>query len=227
MGNYIPHVRRAPRRRHDVRLRTPAAAKHRDRFAAERAEHYHIEAERRTRMDERRARREREAEADEARRIARAVAKGLFPWGSLLPERRMGAVLSGLPHGSLLPISDFVTPFAGVNVDVIPSELGIAEPFADFLRLSAPRTLSWEALKKTAQFFVASQAIEGRVFDLGKTLTKARAALDVLEGRLSTLPGWLTVYDLDGGCFIIRPTPEVASEMWDSARRRHEVERAS
>jgi hypothetical protein len=203
------------------------AAKHRDRVATERAERYHIETERRARMDERRARREREAEGDEARRIARAVAKGLFRWGSLLPERRMGAVLSGLPRGSLLPVSDFVAPFAGVNVGVMPSELGIGEPLADFLRLSAPRTLSWETLTKTAEFFVASQAMDGRVFDLDEMLTKARAALDVLESRLSTLPGCWTVYDLDGGWFIIRPTPEVASEMWDSACRRHEGERAS
>jgi hypothetical protein len=203
------------------------AAKHRDRVAAERAERQRLEIERRARMDERRARRVHEAEADEARRIARAVAKGLFPWGSLLPERRMGAVLSGLPRGSLLPIPDFVTPFAGVNVGVMPNELGIAEPLADFLRLSAPRTLSWEILTKTAQFFVASQAIDGRMFDLDETLIKARAARDILETRLSTLPVWLTVYDLDGGWLIIRPTPEAASEMWDSARRRHEAERAS
>jgi hypothetical protein len=203
------------------------AANHRDRIAAERAERHHIEVERRARMDERRARREREAEADEARRIARAVAKRLFPWGSLLPERRLGAVLSGLPRGSLLSVSDLVAPFAGVNVGVMPSEIGIPEPLADFLRLSAPRTLSWETLTKTAEFFVDSQAMDGRVFDLGETLTKARAALDVLESRLSMTPGWWAVYHLDGGWFMIRPTLEVASEMWDSARRRHEAERAS
>jgi hypothetical protein len=139
----------------------------------------------------------------------------------------MGAVLSGLPRGSLLPVSDLVAPFAGVNVGVMPGELGVWEPLADFLRLSAPRTLSWETLTKTAEFFVASQAIDSRMFDLDETLTKARAARDILETRLSTLPVWLTVYDLDGGWFIIRPTPEVASEMWDSACRRHEAERAS
>ena len=104
--------------------------------------------------------------------------------------------------------------FAGVNCGVSSKELGVAGPVADFVKLSAPRTRSWSELTSAADFLIAAQAFEGRTLDRAALMDKAKDALMRLECRLLALPDWLTIHELRGPWFIIRPTRETAKTMW-------------
>jgi hypothetical protein len=153
-------------------------------------------------------------------------AASLFPWHLLGPDRKIAAILTGQPRGALFPISDLACLFAGVNLGVPSEELGVTGPAANFMTLSAPRTRSWAALTQTADFFIAARAIRGCTPVRDEILAQAARALADLERRVSALPDWLTVHKLDTTWFVIRPTPQMASVMWDEASRRRTAERA-
>ena len=89
------------------------------------------------------------------------------------------------------------------------------------MTLSAPRTCSWSELMRAADFFLEVQAFEGRALDRAALMDKAKEALARLEGRLSALPDWLTIHELRGSWFIIRPKPETAKAMWEEVMELH------
>jgi hypothetical protein len=221
MGSYHPHrhIQRRPRR---ISWAAPAArtlsedtVARREQIARERELEARREAEKRERMAVRREQRTSDAWRAGARSNLEAKAEALFPWDMLGPDRKIAAVLTGQPLGSLFPIFELAIPFSGVNLGIPPRELGISEPAANFMTLSAPRTCSWSELMRAADFFLEVQAFEDRALDRAALMDKAKEALARLEGRLSALPDWLTIHELRGSWFIIRPTRETAKRMWE------------
>jgi hypothetical protein len=226
MGNYLPHLNRKNRRAAcATAIWTPSPendAERRNRIAAEREGRRQLDERRRTRAAERHERRARDAlQADAVRAEPRA--RLLFPWDQLGPERKVAAILAGQPRRSRFPILDLALLFAGANLGVPPS--GIAKPAADFITQSAPRTRDWDALSRTADFFIAAHAARGRLFDRDELLAQAVHALANLDERLSALPDWLTVHRLDATWFNIRPVPETPNAIWDQVDRRQIAER--
>jgi hypothetical protein len=217
MGSYHPHrhIQRRPRRTYWAAPAAPTLSEdtvtRREQIAREREQQARRETEKRERMAVRREQRASDACRADARSNLEARAETLFPWDMLAPDRKIAALLTGQPR---FPIFELARLFAGVNLDVSPSEFDVAGPAADFLMLSAPRTRSWSELTNAADFFIAAHAFEGRAFDRTELLDKARRALADLENRLSTLPAWLTVHELRRPWFIIRPTPETADAIW-------------
>jgi hypothetical protein len=221
MGSYHPH-RHARRRKACVcgNASQPVSAPwedsvaRREQIAREREQQARLESEKRERMAARREQRASDALQAGARSSLEARARMLFPWDLMAPDRKIAALLTGQPRGSLFPIFELARLFAGVNLGVPPGELGVSEPAANFMAPSAPRTRSWAELTQTADFFLAAQAFKGCALGRAELLGKAKNALGRLEDRLSALPDWLTVRQLRRPWFIIRPTPKTAEAMW-------------
>ena len=165
-------------------------------------------------MAARREQRASDAGRIEAHRNLEARAQLLFPWDLMAPDRKIAALLTGQPRGSLFPIFELARLFAGVNCGVSPEELGVAGQAANFMKLAAPRTRSWPELARAADFFIEAMAFEGREPDRATLINNARNVLAALEDRLTALPEWLTVVELRGSWFTIRPTPKTAAAMW-------------
>ena len=222
MGNYLPHThtQRRPLKKRALANWTVAAApseniERREQIANERELEARREVERRQRMAARRDQRASDALRTEARRNLEVKAQLLFPWDLMAPDRKIAAVLTGQPLGAMYPVFELAIPFSGVNLGISPRELGISEPAANFMTLSAPRTCSWSELMRAADFFLEVQAFEDRALDRAALMDKAKDALTRLEGRLSGLPDWLTIHELRGSWFIVRPTRETAKRMWE------------
>jgi hypothetical protein len=223
MGSYHPHrhIQRRPRRTSWAAQAAPTLSEdtvaRREQIAREREQQARRETEKRERMAARREQRASDALRADARSNLEARARTLFPWDLMAPDRKIAALLTGQPRGSLFPIFELAQLFAGVNCGVSPEELGVSGQAANFVKLSAPRTRSWPELARAADFFIEAQTFEGRALDRTALLDKARRALADLEARLSALPDWLTVHELRRPWFIIRPTPETAAAMWTGA----------
>jgi hypothetical protein len=233
MGSYHPHrdISRRPNASASRKARTPLSAnlkdtaarreqiahereRHAQRIAAEREARRRLDSNRQARAAARREQRASDALRADARSNLEARAGTLFPWNLMAPDREIAAILTGQRRGSQFPIFDLARLFARVNLGVSPREFGVSGPAENFMMLSAPRTRSWTALTNTADFFIEATAFEGRAFDRTALLDKARRTLADLEACLSMLPDWLTIHELRGPWFLIRPTPETAEAMW-------------
>ena len=230
MGSYHPHrhTRRRPARVcENAPQSLPAprgedTAERREQITRERESLRQFDANRQARADARREQRASDALRASVRRDLEVRARLLFPWELMAIDRELAAILSGQPRGALFPVFDLAQFFAGVNLGVSPREFCVSETVAIFMVLSAPRTRLWPELTRAADFFIAAHALEGRAFDRAELLDQARCALAKLESRLSALPDWLTVHELRGSWFIIRPTRETAKAMWKEVVRANE-----
>ena len=119
MGNYIPA--RIPPRLTSKRPvapaltgtpGTPRTTDH-ERIARERERHAQIEAAKHERMAARREQRAKDACRADARRSLEAKAGILFPWDLMAPDRKIAALLTSLPPGTLFPIFELARLFAG------------------------------------------------------------------------------------------------------------------
>jgi hypothetical protein len=170
VGNYICHrPSRRPDRSVAVSQRWAPSLEdettRRQAIALERQRQAQLETERSARMSARREHRASDALRANARQGLEARARLLFPWDLLSPERKLAALLAGQPLGSLYPIYEMARLFAGVNVAVLPEELGVSGPLAKFTTLSAPLTRSWPELTRAVDFFIAAQALEGQTLN--------------------------------------------------------------
>lgn len=220
MGNYICHrPSRRWRRRVAVSQRWAPSPEdetaRRQAIALDRQRQAQIETERSARMAARREQRSRDAWRADARQGLEARARLLFPWDLLSPERKLAALLAGQPEGSLYPITEMARLFAGVNVGVLPEELGVSGPLAKFTTMSAPLTRSWSELTRAADFFITAQALEGQTMNRAALMSKARRMLAKLEDQLPKLPDKLIVHKLRGSWFVIRPAPGMIEAVWE------------
>ena len=84
----------------------------REQIARERELEARRETEKRERMAVRREQRASDALRADARSNLEAKARALFPWDLLSPDRKIAAVLTGQPLGSLFPIFELAIPFS-------------------------------------------------------------------------------------------------------------------